>query len=251
MNDAQYKLIVDGARRAGAKFPTQADWLAFKAAIDAAVNDNLPRPSFGVADAFAISLSAFFDAMRDGRLLGPVLSQGEVDGCKAIIAACAGWPLSWTAYALATAYHETAGTMQPIKEYGGAAYFRRLYDIEGARPALAKRHGNTSPGDGAKYFGRGYVQLTWKCNYARAQAELGAPFVADPDLALQPVHAAAIMRRGMEEGWFTGKKLATYLPSTGKADHAQFKEARRIINGVDRAADIATYAVEFQKGLMS
>ncbi len=40
MNDAQYKLIVDGARKAGAKFPTNAAWLDFKAAIDAAVNDN-------------------------------------------------------------------------------------------------------------------------------------------------------------------------------------------------------------------
>ncbi len=40
MNDAQYKLIVDGARKAGAKFPSTAAWLDFKAAIDAAVNDN-------------------------------------------------------------------------------------------------------------------------------------------------------------------------------------------------------------------
>jgi hypothetical protein len=40
VNDSQYKLIVDGARKRGATFPTQADWLEFKAAIDAAVNDN-------------------------------------------------------------------------------------------------------------------------------------------------------------------------------------------------------------------
>lgn len=49
MNDAQYKLIVDGARRRGATFPTQAAWLDFKAAIDAATNDNvtIPAPAFG------------------------------------------------------------------------------------------------------------------------------------------------------------------------------------------------------------
>lgn len=43
MTDAQYKLIIDGAKRRGAKFPTTADWLDFKKAIDAAVNDNAGR----------------------------------------------------------------------------------------------------------------------------------------------------------------------------------------------------------------
>lgn len=242
------KLIFDAAKRRGAVFRTRADVADMDAAIDAAFRV-LPVPTFGVAD--AVDLAAFFDTMRKGRILGPTLSTDEVSGCEAIIAACKSWPVSWTAYALATAYHETAGTMQPIKEYGGAGYFRRMYDIEGSRPHVAKSLGNTVPGDGAKFAGRGYVQLTGRTNYQRAQDKLGVPFVSDPDLAMKPDHAAAIMARGMTEGWFTAKKLADYLPSIGKGTHAQFKEARRIINGTDRAADIATYAVEFQKGLMS
>lgn len=249
MRDAQYKLIVDGARKAGAKFPTQADWFAFKAAIDQAVNDDpLPRPAFGGP---SVNLTAFFDTMRKGRILGPTLSADEVSGCQAIIAACAAWPVSWTAYALATAYHETAGTMQPIKEYGGPAYFRRMYDPEGSRPHVAKRLGNTVPGDGVKFAGRGYVQLTGRTNYQRAQDKLGVPFVSDPDLAMKPDHAAAIMARGMTEGWFTGRKMSDYLPAHGPAKKADFVSARRIINGTDRANDIANFALEFQRALGS
>lgn len=244
--ETQWAQIFVAAKKRGARWPDNADVLAFKREVEAAI-DPLPRPSFGVVEAF--DLAAFFTTMRQGKLLGPTLSDNEVQGCKAIIAACKGWPVAWTAYALATAYHETAGTMQPIREYGGPAYFRRMYDPQGSRPALARKHGNTTPGDGAKYYGRGYVQLTWKCNYERAQEELGVSFVSHPDLALEPAHAAAIMARGMSEGWFTGKSLKTYLPTTGKATHTQFKEARRIINGTDRAADVATYAVEFQRAL--
>jgi putative chitinase len=76
---------------------------------------------------------AFFAALRSG-LLGPTLSAQEVDGCNAILKAMEGAPLAWTAYALATAYHETASTMQPIKEYGGSTYFTRMYDVTGAAP---------------------------------------------------------------------------------------------------------------------
>ncbi|MGX7926445.1 hypothetical protein ACWPMX_07715 [Tsuneonella sp. HG094] len=247
--ETQWAQIFGAAKRRGARWSDLADVEAFKREVEAALPRELPVPTFGVADAFTPNLTAFFDTMREGRILGPTLSADEVSGCEAIIAACRGWPLSWTAYALATAYHETAGTMQPIKEHGGAAYFRRMYDPQGARPQVARRLGNTVEGDGVKFAGRGYVQLTGRANYARAQDKLGAPFVSDPDLAMQPGHAAAIMREGMRDGWFTGKSLKTYLPESGKATHAQFKDARRIINGTDRAADIATYAVEFQKGL--
>lgn len=193
--------------------------------------------------------AAFFNALRKG-LLGPTLDQNEVTGCEAILDAMAGSPLSHAAYALATAYHETAGTMQPIHEYGSRNYFTRRYDIKGEKPGLARILGNTQPGDGAKYAGRGYVQLTGRTNYTRAGRELGVDLVADPDLAMQPAIAAKILRKGMDEGWFTGKSLSTYLPN-GAASSAQFASARRIINGTDRAALIAGYAVKFQSALQA
>lgn len=191
--------------------------------------------------------AAFFAAIRASKALGPALSPGEVAGCEAILAACGGFPPAWVAYCLATAVVETASTMQPVKEYGGPAYFRRMYDIEGERPAKARELGNLTPGDGARYCGRGYVQITGRANYAKAAGALGVDFVADPDLVLQAEYAAVIMRRGMKEGWFTGKRLETYLPAA--ADLTHFTNARRIINGQDRAAEIAGFAMEFQSAL--
>jgi putative chitinase len=192
--------------------------------------------------------SAFFDQLRSG-LLGPILTAEEVNGCNAVLSAMEGAPLSWTAYALATAYHETASTMQPIKEYGGASYFTRMYDVSGARPQLALQNGNACAGDGPKYCGRGYVQLTWKNNYAKAAQECGVDLVAYPDKALDPTIAAKVMRRGMTEGWFTGKSFSSYLPVAGRATSGQFFFARHIINGSDKAQQIAAHAIEFQRAL--
>lgn len=193
--------------------------------------------------------AAFFDELRAGELLGPTLSPEEVSGCEAILAACEGWPLSWAAYGLGTAYLETAHSMQPIKEFGGEAYFWRRYDIGGARPDKARELGNLDPGDGARYAGRGYVQLTGKANYRKASV-IGEDLVGRPDLALRPDVAARIMRRGMEEGWFTGRRLINYLPYV-PAKSAQFFDARRIINGLDRAQDIADHALAFQSALQA
>lgn len=193
--------------------------------------------------------AVFYAQLRAGKMLGPVLSQSEVSGCEVILSACAGWPVSWAAYALATAYHETAGTMQPIKEHGGDAYFHRMYDIQGARPAKARELGNVTPGDGIRYAGRGFVQITGRTNYARAGREVGADLIGKPDLAMKPDIAAAILRRGMQEGWFTGKSMASYLPELATAD--QFRNARRIINGMDKADLIAGHATTFQTALQA
>lgn len=194
--------------------------------------------------------AAFFDVLRRG-LLGPTLSEDEVKGCNAVLEAMAGAGLSWAAYALATAYHETASTMLPIREYGGPTYFTRMYDVTGARPQMAIANGNTCAGDGPRYCGRGYVQLTWKNNYKRAGDKLGIDCVNNPDLAMQPDNAAKIMRQGMEHGWFTGKGFADYLPFKGEATKSQFVLARRIINGTDRAAQIADHALAFQTALQA
>ncbi len=193
---------------------------------------------------------AFFDLMRSG-LLGPDLDQSEVDGCNALLKAVDGAPLSWAAYMLATAYHETASTMKPIKEYGGSTYFTRMYDVTGARQQMAVKMGNACAGDGPRYCGRGYVQLTWKNNYQRAAKECGVDLVANPDKALDPEIAAKIMRKGMEQGWFTGKKLSDYLPKVGRAAPVAYRNARYIINGSDKAALIAEHARKFEDALLA
>lgn len=192
----------------------------------------------------------FFDACRKG-VMGPTLDGNEVSGAEAILEAMAGVPLSWCAYALATAWHETAHTMQPIREFGGPAYLTRMYDVTGQRPSLAKSMGNTVPGDGPRYCGRGYVQLTWRSNYRRAGEALGYPLEGNPELAMRRDIAAAIMRRGMTEGWFTGKSFKSFLPETGPASRDGFKAARRIINGTDKAELIAGYAMQFQAALQA
>ena len=169
--------------------------------------------------------AAFFAAVRsapfDGRL-----SQLQVDGMNAILDE---WrkrkltDLRWLAYMLATTFHETARTMLPIREFGrgrGARY-------------------------GTTYYGRGFVQLTWEANYRKASAVVGVDLVADPDRALELPIAATIMFDGMIKGWFTGHKLVDHLNAT-VSDYVQ---ARRIINGTDRAVAIAGYAVGFERAL--
>lgn len=228
-------------RAAQASIQASADRL--EAFFMADPEPSAPAPATGLANP-----AAFFNVVRSGAALGPVLTKQEVEGCEAILSACAGFPASWAAYALATAVVEVAGTMQPISEIGSPSYFRRMYDIEGDRPAKARELGNLTPGDGAKYHGRGYIQLTGRANYSKAQAELGLPLLENPDLALRPDVAAKIMRLGMSEGWFTGKSLRDYLRDRPET-REQFKAARRVINGQDRADEIAGYALHFQQAL--
>lgn len=194
----------------------------------------------------------FFKRAR-GKDLLDALDQGEVDGCNAILAACgaAVWPIGDVAYALGTSFHETGGTMQPIKEWGGPSYFKRMYDIQGARPKKARELGNLTPGDGAKYCGRGYVQLTGRTNYAKAGRALNVDLVGNPDLAMRDHIAAAIMVLGMSQGWFTGRDLDDDIPRTGPATLQQFIRSRDIINGTDKADKIAREAMAFQEALQA
>lgn len=200
--------------------------------------------------------AAFFASVRAG-LLGPTLDESEVEGCEAILKAMEGAPLSHAAYALATAFLETASTMQPVAEANWLTqaqrerYFFRMYDIGGARPGVARSLGNTTPGDGVKFAGRGYVQLTGRRNYRIAGEEIGLDLLLTPSAAMIPAAAALIMRGGMDEGWFTGKKFTDYLKPGGPAVRSQFVAARRIINVQDRAHDIAGFALQFQAALQA
>ncbi|HVZ14068.1 MAG TPA: hypothetical protein VG894_06370 [Bauldia sp.] len=195
-----------------------------------------------------IDRHAFFDRIRqplfDGRL-----RQSQVDGLTALLDGWerdhAGADRHWLAYALATAHHETGRELQPIREEGSDAYLTRLYDIGGERPALARRMGNIEPGDGVRYCGRGFVQLTWRNNYAAMSPIVCIDLVRFPERALEIGPATEILFHGMIAGSFTGAKLGDYFDRV----HADWKGARRIVNGSDHAALIAGYARAYANAL--
>lgn len=139
------------------------------------------------------------------------------------------------AYCLATFKWETAHTMKPIDERGGDAYFNKRY---GHQTSVGKMLGNTKPGDGALYHGRGYVQITGRRNYAKAKTLTGVDLISDPARAKEPDIAYQIAIQGMTNGWFTGRKLANYFVG----DTADYFNARKIINGLDQADKIADIA---------
>ena len=194
-----------------------------------------------------INRQFFFDHVRQ-HLFGGKLSQKQVEGLNFILDT---WEADhakkddrWLAYALGTAHHEVGATMQPIHERGGADYFFRMYDKDGSRPHVARALGNTQPGDGALFHGRGYVQLTGRTNYRKMQTKFGVDLTSNEraaDRVLQPALAANIMFHGMEHGVFTGKKFSDYFYGS-KQD---WINARRIINKLDRAEKIAGYAQRY------
>jgi len=117
-----------------------------------------------------------------------------------------------TIAALATVGTEVPD-FEPINEYGGSAYFKHMYE---GRPDL----GNTHPGDGVRYHGRGFIQLTGRANYRAYGKKLGAPLEQHPELALDPSIAARV--------------LAAYLADhgiAGLAARGDWQGVRRAVNG--------------------
>lgn len=90
---------------------------------------------------------------------------------------------------LAQCAHETAN-FTAMKERGGSLDFKK-YDIK-HNPRKAKALGNIQPGDGARYHGRGYIQLTGRDNYKRAGQALGLPLEQKPELVERPDVAAKV-----------------------------------------------------------
>ena len=148
------------------------------------------------------------------------------------------------AYCLATFKWETAHTMKPIDERGGNNYFNKRY---GPQTKVGKMLGNTKAGDGALFHGRGYVQLTGRRNYAKAKQLTGVDLIAAPDRAKDPEVAYQIAIQGMKDGWFTGKKLSQFIKD---GQSPNYEDARTIINGHDKAANIADIARRFNEVLV-
>lgn len=135
------------------------------------------------------------------------------------------------AYIIATAWHESR--LRPVRECFANS------DIEARQCVASLAYGNQI--NGQVYYGRGFVQLTWYDNYLKMGNWLGIDLVNNPDLALNTSIAAKILVYGMYNGSFTGKKLSDYIdPSLPFND---FYNARRIVNGLDRAQLINDYAI--------
>ncbi len=182
----------------------------------------------------------FFDQVR-ARLFGGKISTSQYNGLKAILDE---WQLNWKnkddrwlAYMLATTHHETDRKMQPIEEYGKGKtkdYGKRL-----------KMDRTPYTDTTAIFYGRGFVQLTWYENYKKAGAKLGIDLLQKPELALDISNSTKILFNGMNEGWFTGKKLSNYFNATTE----DWLNARRIINGKDKASLIADYAYKYYSSI--
>jgi hypothetical protein len=208
----------------------------------------------------------FFDEYRSQ--FG-ALNNRQVDGLNDLLSCIESDPyitdFRWAGYMLSTSKHETDHTFHPIREYGTRQYFINRY---GGQTALGKRLGNDTPEEGATYSGRGHVQLTGEDNYERLEADLRREYPdvvaafearigrkfdltvgddpndqADPDNAMDPAISYAILSFGMRHGRFTGKKLGDYISGL----NCNYREARRIINRLDKADLIASYAVKFEK----
>jgi putative chitinase len=141
--------------------------------------------------------------------------------------------LRWAAYMLATVKHECRNEWRPIPEDGDHSYFDK-YET-GTR--LGKILGNTQRGDGFRYRGAGWTQITGRGNYAKFAGLLGIDLLKQPELALNPSVSYQIMSLGMKRGLFTGKKLGDYFNETANDSI----NARKIINGLDKALTISEY----------
>lgn len=191
---------------------------------------------------------------RDSGLFGTSLKQHQVDGVEAILDAAAGLHISYVAYCLATAYHETGRTMKPVRETFATTDEAAIGRLErawsrGKLPWVKAPYWRKDAA-GRTWLGRGYVQLTHRANYEKAAALVQADLVGNPALAMVPKIAARVLVEGSEIGMFTGKRLADYLPG-------DYRSARAIINGdknkkvgaTTMGTMIANYARDFENAL--
>ena len=194
-----------------------------------------------------------FDIIR--KALGK-LSESQVSAFNHIVSAMdADKSISYPqgAYILATIWHETATTMLPIAEYGkgkGRPYGTWERNSKGELYAYKNGNRNTVYLQSEYphlYYGRGETQNTWFDNYEKLSKVFGVDFLKNPDLLLTQEWSTPVTIYSMKNGLYTGRKLSDYINQSKK----DYLNARRIINGMDKASLIAGYAETFEKALRS
>ncbi|HZI02487.1 MAG TPA: glycoside hydrolase family 19 protein, partial [Archangium sp.] len=231
---ADGRLEADAASKYGTKYRTVGNAVTFSRGPAARVADTKrpgPIPKTNETSSTKVVVLKPTSGGKGGKVpanpLLPVFAGADRAGTvKAIHGECLRQGvtmLEQIAYVLATVELET-GHFQPVREA----------DYLGAKAeAYRKKNLRYYP-----YYGRGYVQLTWKANYEKYAQLLGVDLVKNPDLALRPDVALFVLVHGMKKGIFTGAKLSSYINTSG----VDFRGARAIINGSDRADECAEFA---------
>lgn len=216
----------------------------------------------------------FFDTIRFS-LFGS-LTVNQVEGIEAILDACEEFKvtdLRQIASILATPMIETGGSYIPLTEnlnYSVEALRAKFPNRIGA--AQANQYGrkagqsanqkmianiiyggdwgwanlgNTAPEDGWNMRGRGLAQITGRRNYTKLGKLLGIDLVSNPDEAGELQTAARILVVASRDGLFTTKKLSDYFNDKV----TDWRNARRIVNGLDRADDLAKWSIQFHDAL--
>lgn len=125
-------------------------------------------------------------------------------------------------YGITTPARQSAFLAQIGHESGRLVYVRELW---GPTPAQKRYEGrldlgNTQPGDGFKYRGRGLIQVTGRANYAKVGHALGLGLLNTPELLEKPEWAAE------SAAWFWADRGLNELADTG-----DFRTITRKING--------------------
>ena len=175
-----------------------------------------------------INHKAFFDAARL-TLFGGKLTTIQFQRIEELLSSAASFQTveaEHLAYILATAHWET-DRFNAMEEYASGEAYEGRADL-----------GNVEAGDGKRFKGRGFPMLTGRKNYKWASGVAGVDLLADPERASDPRISAPVILAGMLTGSFTGVGLGRYMNSS-KVD---FVNARRVVNGLDRAETIADLA---------
>lgn len=186
-----------------------------------------PVSAGGVATIGAVSTGSFTAGQEQNEriIIAECIRQGVTDP-------------SHVAYILATAYHES-DRFNTLEEYADGSAYEGRDDL-----------GNNQPGDGPRYKGRGYVQLTGRVNYEKYAELTGKPLVEQPEILQQDAGLAAfVLVHGSKTGHFTGVSLDDF----GSGGSFDFVGARAIINGdvATNGGMIADYAQEYLARIQS
>ena len=177
----------------------------------------------------------FFDTIRV-TLFGGRLSRVQVDRVQALLIEMQRVELVTPergAYILATAHWET-DRFNAMEEYASGEAYEGRSDL-----------GNVKPGDGKRYKGRGFPMLTGRRNYQMASEMTGRDLIENPALASDPDLSAMVIVLGMMGGLFTKRSLAAFI-NDGKTD---FIQARKVVNGLDRAEVVADLAERYLQAI--